>query len=201
MSGLDLHLASSSERRRDILRALAVQFTWSGEDLDESPKIDEPVTDLVLRLARAKANAARASRPDRPVILGADTVVTLDGRAMGKPQDRDDALRMLADFSDRRHQVLTAVAVNSDGKTIAELSTTEVCFRAIAADEAAAYWQSGEPQGKAGAYAIQGRAGIFVRSISGSYSGVVGLPVYETANLLKRAGIDVAVSRDEQNTE
>jgi septum formation protein len=108
---------------------------------------------------------------------------------------------MLADLSDRRHQVLTAVAVNIDGKTITELSTTEVCFRAIAADEAAAYWQCGEPQGKAGAYAIQGRAGIFVRSISGSYSGVVGLPVYETANLLKRAGIDVAVLRDEQNTE
>lgn len=201
MARIDLHLGSSSARRRDILRALGVQFTWSGEDLDESPKAAEPVADLALRLACAKADAARASRPDTMAILGADTIVTLDGRAMGKPRDRDDALAMLADLSGRRHQVLTAVAVNSDGTTIAELSTTEVCFRAISADEAAAYWQSGEPQGKAGAYAIQGRAGIFVRSISGSYSGVVGLPVYETASLLKRAGIDVAVPRDAQNTE
>ncbi len=191
MKRVDLHLASSSERRRDILTALGLQFTWAGEELDETPQADESASQLALRLALAKAQAARCRQPDTAVIIGADTVVTLDGMLLGKPQDREDALAMLANLSDRSHAVTTAVAVHAGDRAISEVSTTEVQFRAIATDEADAYWQSGEPQGKAGAYAIQGRGGVFVRSISGSYSAVVGLPVFETAALLSRAGVEI----------
>jgi septum formation protein len=186
-----LHLASSSERRRNILEALGLRFTWAGEDLDESAQGAESAQDLALRLALAKAQAARNSRSDATVILGADTIVTLDGKPMGKPRSEEHALGMLADLSGRTHEVVTAVAVNSGGEAMAELATTEVRFRRITAAEAKAYWRSGEPLGKAGAYAIQGRGGVFVHSINGSYSGVVGLPVFETAVLLKHVGIDV----------
>jgi septum formation protein len=124
-------------------------------------------------------------------VLGADTAVVLDGEVFGKPADQADALRMLARLSGRRHQVMTGVAVRSAGATNSALSVTAVTFREIDPDEARDYWQSGEPAGKAGAYAIQGRGGAFVESIAGSYTGVVGLPVAETAELLRWAGIEV----------
>ncbi len=191
MERIDLHLASSSERRRDILQSLGLRFTWGGEELDETPQDNESAADLAKRLALAKVAAARRERPQVAVILGADTVVSLGEKLLGKPRDRDDVLQMLEKLSDRTHQVVTAVAINAAGNAMTGMSITQVRFRQIAADEANAYWKSGEPFGKAGAYAIQGRGGVFVRSISGSYSGVVGLPVYETADLLRRAGIDV----------
>ena len=185
-----LHLASASPRRREILAALGLEFSWRGVDLDESRLTDEPPVDMVLRLAAAKARAAKTD--DRGVlVLGSDTAVVLGDRVLGKPQDRDDAIGMLLELSGRKHQVLTGVALRSAERLATAVSTTEVQFREIDRDEALLYWQSGEPEDKAGAYGIQGIAGTFVTSIAGSYSGVVGLPVFETAELLRQAGMDV----------
>ena len=191
-----LHLASSSTRRRDILTALGVSFSYAGVDIDESRMPGEPVAEMVLRLASEKAQAADAgSLP----VLGADTIVTLDDRVFGKPKSADDALEMLQVLSGRTHRVLTGVALSSSGGVSRALVATEVRFRDIDPDEALAYWQSGEPEGKAGSYAIQGLGGIFVTSLTGSYSGVVGLPVYETAELLGSADIAVLPMRTQND--
>lgn len=182
-----LHLASSSARRVDILTALGVSFTAAGVDIDETPFPGETARDMVLRLAIEKA---RAAAPGQPLpVLAADTAVTLDGQIFGKPRSADDALAMLGALSGRTHQVMTAVALVGHGRESTALSVTDVSFRRISATEAQRYWDSGEPQGKAGAYAIQGRGGVFVERIDGSYSGVVGLPVYETARLFDEAGV------------
>lgn len=142
---------------------------------------------MVLRLAREKA---RAGAPQAPaVVIGADTAVVLGEEIFGKPEDQAGALDMLARLSGRTHQVLTGVAVWDRQEMRVALSSTDVRFREIHPDEALAYWQSGEPADKAGAYAIQGRGGMFVANITGSYSGVVGLPVYETIELLQDAGL------------
>ena len=125
------------------------------------------------------------------MVLGADTAVVLDGEVFGKPAGEADALRMLSRLSGRRHQVMTGVAVVAGGTATSALSVTDVTFREIGPDEAHDYWQSGEPRGKAGAYAIQGHGGTFVAKIAGSYTGVVGLPVMETAELLRSAGIEL----------
>lgn len=186
-----LHLASSSPRRREILEALAVPFTHGGVDIDETPRAGEPAADMVLRLATGKAQAAFGARGGTVPILGADTAVVLGERVFGKPAGRDEALEMLRCLSGRTHRVLTAVALIEGECVTSETSDSEVRFRDIHPDEAAAYWQSGEPAGKAGAYAIQGLGGAFVEAVSGSYSGVVGLPVFETARLLREAGIDL----------
>jgi septum formation protein len=191
VADVPLHLASASPRRREILASLGVPHTWGGVDLDETPLPDEQADQLALRLALAKARACRAARADEAVILGADTVVTLDGRLFGKAGSEDEALSMLSQLSGREHQVFTAVALNTTQGEFSALSQSSVRLRAIEVAEAIAYWRSGEPAGKAGAYAIQGVGGIFVAGLSGSYSGVVGLPVYETAELLRRAGIDL----------
>lgn len=189
----DLHLASSSARRREILTNLGVSFSYAGVDIDESRSSGEPVADMVLRLALEKAQAANV---DALPVLGADTIVTLDDQVFGKPASQDDALTMLQALSGSSHQVLTGVACISGDTVTTAVSTTEVRFRDIDPDEALAYWQSGEPQGKAGSYAIQGLGGIFVESLNGSYSGVVGLPVYETAALLQGVGIAVLEARN-----
>jgi septum formation protein len=183
------HLASSSPRRRAILDALGVEFTVGGPDIDEQQLPGEAAQAMVTRLAAAKAAAARRSHAG--VVLAADTAVVVDATVFGKPVDQADALAMLARLSGRSHQVMTGVALHWDDTERVALSTSEVRFREIDPDEALAYWQSGEPRGKAGAYAIQGLAGVFVEQIKGSYSGVVGLPVYETAALLAEAGIDL----------
>jgi septum formation protein len=184
-----LHLASSSPRRSRILEQMGVEFTAAGVDIDERQHPDETADIMVVRLAVEKACAV-APEPGT-VVLGADTAVVLDGEVFGKPADRADALRMLAMLSGRRHQVMTGVAVRAASTAESVLSVTEVTFRKIAPDEALDYWQSGEPRGKAGAYAIQGLGGTFVESIAGSYTGVVGLPVFETAELLRSAGIEL----------
>lgn len=189
MSITRLHLASSSPRRRRILERMGLDFTAAGVGVDERQLPDEPAAVMVVRLAAEKACAAAAD--PGTAVLGADTAVVLDGEVFGKPADQADALRMLARLSGRRHQVMTGVAVRSAGATKSALSVTEVRFRDISPDEARDYWQSGEPAGKAGAYAIQGQGGAFVESIDGSYTGVVGLPVPETAELLQWAGIEV----------
>ena len=198
MERTDLHLASASARRRDILTALGLTYSWAAEDVDEKPLDGESAVNLAQRLAVAKSAAGRLSRPNAAVVLGADTVVVVDGMTMGKPDNRDDAVDMLMRLSDRVHEVVTAVAVNAGTVTLTDCSTTEVRFRSISATEAASYWGTGEPADKAGAYAIQGIGGAFVQSIAGSYSGVVGLPVFETASLLNRAGIDVITAATQQ---
>jgi septum formation protein len=184
-----LHLASSSPRRRELLTALGLDFSHYGVAVDESPLPGETARDMVLRLATAKARAAFESGAYQVPVLGADTVVTLQGNIFGKPRSKEEALQMLASLSGRTHEVLSGVALVANGELETAISRTEVQFREIHPDEAEAYWQSGEPAGKAGAYAVQGLGGIFVSAINGSYTGVVGLPVFETVELLRRAGI------------
>lgn len=184
-----LHLASSSPRRQEILAALGFTFSLGGVDVDERRLAGEAAEAMVLRLAEAKARAAAVDVPR--IVLGADTAVVLGDEVFGKPQGCEDALEMLAHLSGRTHNVLTGVALYSEQGLRTAISATEVRFREIRPDEALAYWQSGEPHDKAGAYAIQGRGGAFVEAISGSYSGVVGLPVFETVRLLQWAGIEV----------
>jgi len=167
---------------------MGIAFSAAGADVDEQRLAHEKPKSMVLRLASAKASAAHSDATQ--LVIGADTIVTVDDEVFGKPLHEDDALRMLAALSGRTHAVLTGVAVRSPLGVQTSLSSTEVRFREIRPDEALAYWQSGEPRDKAGAYAIQGRGGVFVQAISGSYSGVVGLPVFETARLLKNAGLD-----------
>jgi septum formation protein len=184
-----LHLASASPRRQALLAALGLRFTAAGVDVDESRRPGESPAAMVLRLAAAKAQAAGAATGT--VVIGADTAVVLGDEVFGKPAGQGEAEAMLASLSGRTHQVLTGIAVRSRGGVETALSTSDVRFRDIGPDEATAYWHSGEPADKAGAYAIQGRGGVFVAAMAGSYSGVVGLPVYETAVLLRNAGIDV----------
>lgn len=150
----------------------------------------EPVEACVLRLAREKAlrAAARIGDASTPV-LGADTAVVIDGEMLGKPRDRDEALAMLARLSGREHTVFSAVALAHQGCVRAELSRSVVRFRTVSAAEGEAYWASGEPRDKAGGYAIQGYGAVFIESLQGSYSGVMGLPLFETAALLAAAGV------------
>ena len=162
-----LHLASSSPRRQEILRALGLAFTAKGTDVDESRLDGETPEQMVLRLASAKASAAVAA--EGQLVLGADTAVVLGGRVLGKPRDESDAVEMLLRLSGCSHCVLTGVALRTSGGSKTVVSATDVRFREIDRDEARAYWQSGEPRDKAGAYAIQGLGGMFVEAISGSY--------------------------------
>ncbi|MNC28210.1 Maf-like protein YhdE [compost metagenome] len=184
-----LYLASGSPRRRELLAQIGVPFSVVSAPIDETPLPNEGAPAYVERLARAKAAAGLACIEGPAVVLGADTAVVLDGRILGKPENREDALAMLADLSGREHQVLTAVAL-SDGQRVHSLCvTSKVRFRAISAEEAQRYWASGEPADKAGGYAIQGLGAVFVTGLSGSYSAVVGLPLCETADLLGQFGI------------
>jgi septum formation protein len=191
VSSPQLHLASTSPRRRDILQTLGVEFTVVTVDTDETPIDGESPEDLVLRLATAKAEAAADAATDAGIVLAADTVVVLGDRVLGKPGNCDDAVEMLLALSGQTHSVLTGVALRTADGTRVVLSATDVRFREIDQDEATAYWQSGEPCDKAGAYGIQGLGGMFVEAINGSYSGVMGLPVFETVELLRSAGIEV----------
>ncbi|HEN8799669.1 TPA: septum formation inhibitor Maf [Pseudomonas putida] len=184
-----LYLASGSPRRRELLTQIGVPFSVVSAPIDETPLADESAPAYVERLARAKAAAGLACVTGPAVVLGADTAVVLDGRILGKPENREHALAMLADLSGREHQVLTAVAL-SDGQRVGSLCVTStVCFRPICDAEAQRYWASGEPVDKAGGYAIQGLGAVFVTGLAGSYSAVVGLPLGETAELLGQFGI------------
>ena len=184
-----LLLASASPRRAELLRQLGLQFTICPADIIEAVAPGETAAAYAQRIAREKAQAGWDASDQRLPVLGADTDVVLDGRVLGKPRDGDDAQAMLLALADRSHEVYSAVAlVDARGVRVA-LSVTTVSFGPISAAQARAYWASGEPQGKAGAYAIQGFGAMFVREIRGSYSGVVGLPLYETCALLEQSGI------------
>ncbi len=186
-----LYLASGSPRRRELLTQIGVPFTVVSAAIDETPLTNESPASYVERLARGKAAAGRATLADATgaCVLGADTAVILDGRILGKPVDQADALAMLLALSEREHEVLTAIALIDGQRCETQLVSSRVRFRRISADEATTYWHSGEPQDKAGGYAIQGLAAVFVAGLSGSYSAVVGLPVCETAELLGQFGI------------
>jgi septum formation protein len=195
-----IYLASRSPRRRELLGHIGVKFhlllfrnrPGAAPDIDEVPQPGEDPRDYVMRLARAKAAVGwkrmlERNLPRAPV-LAADTTVALEGRIFGKPQDRADAEQMLAALSGKRHEVLTAVALQFDDEVETALSVSDVQFRSLAQDEIRAYVATGESDDKAGAYAIQGRAALFVAEIRGSQSGIVGLPLYETAQLLQKIG-------------
>ncbi|HET7597471.1 MAG TPA: Maf family protein [Burkholderiales bacterium] len=197
-----IYLASRSPRRRELLRQIGVNFELlilredprRGIDVDETLLEGETAADYVMRVARAKAQVAarvalqRGLRP-HPA-LGADTTVVLEGTVIGKPENAEHAQRILGALSGREHEVMTAVAVAQRDRIESALSVSTVAFRELAPAEVQRYVASGEPSGKAGAYAIQGRAAAFITRIAGSYSGIMGLPLAETAELLRRFDID-----------
>jgi septum formation protein len=184
-------LASASPRRSELLRQIGVRFEVRPAAIPEESRAAEAPADYVLRLAKAKARAVAAAlrRDEQAPVLAADTAVVLDGELLGKPADMAEALGMLERLSGRSHRVLTAVALDCGTEVEALLSDSEVRFRATTAAERLAYCATGEPFDKAGGYGIQGHAAVFVESLQGSYSGVVGLPLFETAALLARAGV------------
>jgi septum formation protein len=186
-----IYLASGSPRRRELLQQIGVRFRVIGADLDETAFQGESPLAYVSRLAQAKAAAGWERSRDSGIapVLAADTAVVLDGRILGKPKGLNDAIAMLLELSGRTHEVLTAVALRSSSGIEGNVSRSTVTFRSIDPSEARAYWETGEPSDKAGAYAIQGYAAIFITDLKGSYSGVMGLPLFETAALLKAAGV------------
>ncbi|MEZ5451430.1 MAG: Maf family protein [Thiothrix sp.] len=188
-----LVLASASPRRRELLAQIGLNFLVQTADIDETPLPGESAEALVKRLAKEKAEAVwiRRGVSHTPVlpVLGSDTLGILRGELLVKPADFEDARRMLRKMSDQRHEILTAVALTSAGGTQVIVNRSVVKFRALTDAEILAYWQTGEPQDKAGAYAIQGYGAIFIEQLEGSYSGVMGLPLFETAQLLQAAGI------------
>jgi septum formation protein len=186
-----LHLASKSPRRRELLRMLGLDFGILDLDLPETPAPDEPPEDYVRRVAREKAGAGLLRLVGQPqaVVLGADTEVVLDGRIFGKPVDADDAAAMLRTLSGRTHAVISAISMISAGRELQAVSVSEVTFAPMSEDDLRVYLATGEWDGKAGAYAIQGLAQSFISHLSGSYTGVMGLPLHETATLLRQFGL------------
>lgn len=190
MSRPQLILASASPRRCELLAQIGISFNRQVADIDETPAAGESAEAFVLRMALEKARAVQlAGRHELPV-LGADTVVVIDGAPLGKPQDSMHARQMLRQLSGRMHEVLSAVALVATAEAVA-LNRSKVWFRELGETEIDAYWETGEPRDKAGSYAIQGLAAIFVERLEGSHSGVMGLPLYETARLLQDFGIQV----------
>jgi septum formation protein len=188
-----IYLASGSPRRRELLVQLGLSFELLVTDIDESLQSGEPADAYVCRMARDKARAALGQMPEHPApVLGADTTVVVDRHILGKPADREAAAVMLRRLSGRDHEVLTAVAlVDGNGDEQREaiaVSHTVVTFRPLSDAEIDGYWATGEPCDKAGGYAIQGFGAIFIEAIHGSYSGVMGLPLFETAHLLNGFG-------------
>lgn len=186
-----VYLASGSPRRRQLLSQIGVSFQMLRVAVDESVAPGEAAREYVVRLAEAKASAGLDEAPPGApaAVLGADTAVVVDGTILGKPSGGEDAERMLRLLSGRTHAVLTAVALATRGGLSSRVSSSEVTFREISAAEAREYWLSGEPRDKAGGYAIQGYGAVFVAELKGSYSGVMGLPLFETAGLLRAAGL------------
>lgn len=197
-SEINLYLASQSPRRKELLNQVGIPFSVISIDVDESTKSRENAENYVVRLAKEKALAGFASINLKNVaVLGSDTAVVINGKILGKPVDSEDAVRMLNLLSGKTHQVMTAVALAVDvgnlkqPELMSELNVSEVTFKKLSQDVIEHYVRSGECTDKAGSYAIQGRAAAFITHLSGSYSGVMGLPLFETVELLHKAGISI----------
>ncbi|HKU15026.1 MAG TPA: Maf family protein [Steroidobacteraceae bacterium] len=185
-----IYLASASPRRSALLDQIGVAHRVRAVDVDETVLASEPPERYVRRLAQLKAETLweRLASAERQPVLGADTAVVLDAEILGKPHDERDCVRMLGLLSARTHQVFTAVALRASDGCRSRVNVSEVTFRALGAEEIRGYWRSGEPADKAGAYAVQGRAALFIERIAGSYSGIMGLPLFETGELLAAIG-------------
>lgn len=182
-----LLLASKSPRRSDLLTQMGLTFEIEPADVDETPRAGENAVNYVRRLAQSKAQASW--RPGY-LNLGADTIVCIEDKLLGKPENEAHCIDMLLQLSGRTHQVATGIALHNGEETWSDVVTSDVLFRSVSRREAKAYWMTGEPQDKAGSYALQGFGGIFVERIEGSYSSIIGLPMAETEQLLNRAGFD-----------
>jgi septum formation protein len=189
-----LFLASESPRRAELLRQIGVDFELHAANIDESRQANESARDYVCRMARSKASRVQeqlAAEHRNCIVLGADTTISLEDDIIGKPVDRDQCRCTLRQLSARSHQVLTAVAVATTDGIELRLSQNQVSFRKLTDQEIESYCASAEPMDKAGAYAIQGKAAVFIDRLDGSYSAVMGLPLFETAELLQAAGITI----------
>ncbi|MGR9072189.1 MAG: Maf family protein [Gammaproteobacteria bacterium] len=191
MKSPQIVLASASPRRRELLDQIGVTYRVSPVSLDETPLPAEAPEAYVVRVASEKSDLAWDQSDKRIPVLSADTAVVLDGIIMGKPANEADAEGMLKRLSGTTHQVYSAVSLRTPECSWQALNVTDVTFRDLTLSEIRSYWRTGEPCDKAGAYAIQGIGGLFVRKISGSFSGVMGLPLFETAQLLSKAGITI----------
>jgi len=186
-----LYLASQSPRRQQLLEQIKVQYQLLAIDVEEAVRPEETAEAYVQRVALDKARAGLQLRTQDKLVLAADTEVVLDGCVLGKPRDQAHALQILQSLSGRDHQVLSAVALHDGNRHQLRLSSSTVYFRDLSSAEISRYWDSGEPQGKAGAYAIQGLGGAFIERLEGSYSAVVGLPLFETTALLAEFGWNI----------
>jgi len=195
MNKKPIYLASNSPRRWELLQNLGLDLLRLSSEIDETPQECEQADEYCLRIAKQKNQAAQAVRIAENLaeypILTADTTVSVDGKILGKPKDEQDAFAMLKMLSGRTHQVFTAVCISYQGKELECLHTSEVHFRELTDREIHAYIATGEPMDKAGAYGIQQFGGIFVERLSGSFTGVMGLPVFETAELLKQFDLQI----------
>lgn len=182
-------LASASPRRRELLDQIQVSYDVLAVNIDESHITGETAEQFVKRLAQQKAQAGYKQSPGKPA-LGSDTIVIFEQQILGKPKNKQQAIEMLQMLSAKTHQVMTAVAICSADIKHCKLNCSEVEFTQLSLPQIEAYWLTGEPADKAGAYGIQGIAAQFIKNINGSYSGVMGLPIYETTQLLKLVGIE-----------
>jgi len=196
-----IYLASQSPRRRELLEQIGIYPKVVAVDIDECPHANEAPAEYVIRLALEKAKAANSTlnKDESLPVLAADTSVVIDNKILGKPASRDEALAMMQQLSGRTHNVLTGVALINNKETKSRLSVNHVTFRPVSETEALAYWDSGEPQDKAGGYAIQGIGAMFISRLEGSYSGVMGLPLFETTELLRSAGVAILSTPNDKN--
>ena len=191
-SSAQIILASASPRRRELLEQIGVIAIVQPVDIDETQQEHEPAIKFVQRLAMEKAQTGfeTINNKDMLPVLGSDTIIEVDTMVLGKPENRQQAKEMLELLSDRKHTVHSSVAIVTHEEKLIETSSTQVHFKALAEEEIDSYLATGEADDKAGSYAIQGRAAQFIKNINGSYTGVMGLPLYETVQLLKRCGVN-----------
>lgn len=187
-----LYLASSSPRRQEILQQMGITFSVVPQNIEEQYLPDESPQNYVLRLAVEKSKDGLKGQIKQNIpVLGADTIVVLDGKVLEKPDNREHGIEMLLSLSGHTHQVMTAVALGNDNKIESAISVSEVLFSSLSRKICENYWQTGEPADKAGSYAVQGQGALFIKNINGSYTGVMGLPIYETGLLLNQFGINL----------